>query len=88
VELPGIELAVTLRALRRAAHLGSLEEVLRQEYRVSCATLQSHDLIEGIRAQLIDRDRNPQWSPMSLAAVSDDDVEKLFVASGEELSFE
>jgi enoyl-CoA hydratase len=47
--------AVTLRAVRRAANLGSLEEVLRQEYRVSCATLRNHDLVEGIRAQLIDK---------------------------------
>ena len=81
-------LAVTLRAIRRAVNLATLEDVLHQEYRVSCATLRSHDLVEGIRAQLIDRDRNPQWSPMSLAAVSDDDVEKFFAATGEELRFD
>jgi enoyl-CoA hydratase len=81
-------LAVALRAVRRAAILGSLEEALRQEYRVSCATLRSHDLVEGIRAQLIDRDRNPRWSPVSVTAVKDEDVEKFFTATCEEVSFE
>ena len=40
-------LAVTLEAVRRAARLDTLEDVLRQEYRVSCATLRSHDLGGG-----------------------------------------
>ena len=37
-----------------------------------------HDLVEGIRAQLIDKDRNPKWSPASLAAVTTADVEAYF----------
>ena len=58
-----IALSVTLEAVRRAAGLGSLAEVLVQEYRVSCASLRSHDLVEGIRAQLVDKDRTPRWQP-------------------------
>ena len=73
-----VALAVTLAAVRRAAACASLDEVLVQEYRVSCASLRSHDLIEGIRAQLVDKDRNPQWSPRSLAAVTDADVAAYF----------
>jgi enoyl-CoA hydratase len=81
-------LEVTLEAVRRAAQLDTLEDVLRQEYRVSCATLRSHDLMEGIRAQLIDKDRNPRWSPSSLSAVSQADVEAFFAPVENELSFE
>jgi enoyl-CoA hydratase len=81
-------LAVTLRALRRARDLRSLEDILRQEFRVSCAALRSHDFIEGIRAQLIDKDRNPRWMPTSLSAVSDEDVETIFTATCEEIRFE
>jgi enoyl-CoA hydratase len=80
-------LAVTLQAVRRAACLGTLEEVLEQEYRVSCATLRSHDLVEGIRAQLIDKDRDPKWSPASLAEIADADVETFFATTGQDLSF-
>src|SRR6201993_4849917 len=83
-----VALAVTLRAVRKAAQLGTLEDVLRQEYRVSCAALRSHDLVEGIRAQLIDKDRNPKWSPASLAAVSDADVDAFFAPAGDELTFD
>src|ERR1700756_926563 len=71
-------LSVALEAVRRAAELDSLEEVLRQEYRVSCSTLRTEDLVEGIRAQVVDKDRNPKWSPASLAAVDADDVEGFF----------
>ena len=68
----------TLAALRRARALGSLEEVLEQEYRVSCATLTWPDLVEGIRAQVIDKDRSPKWSPATLAEVDAAVVEAAF----------
>lgn len=82
-----IALAVTLESVRRAAKLSDLQEVLVQEYRVSCASLQSHDLVEGIRAQLIDKDRNPKWAPASLAEVSAADVEQYFVPAEPDLTF-
>ena len=82
-----IAVAVTLAAVRRAAALSSLDEVLIQEYRVSCASLRSHDLVEGIRAQLVDKDRNPQWSPESLAAVTDADVQAYFEPADPDLTF-
>jgi len=82
-----VALAVTLAAVRRAARLDTLEDVLVQEYRVSCASLRSHDLVEGIRAQLVDKDRNPQWSPASLAAVTDEDVDAYFAPADPDLTF-
>ena len=61
---------VTLAALRKAAGM-TLAEVLEQDYRVAVALTERPDLKEGIRAQVIDKDRNPQWSPATLAEVSD-----------------
>lgn len=83
-----VALAVTLTALRRASALPTLEDVLVQEYRVSCASLRSHDFVEGIRAQLVDKDRNPQWSPASIAAVTGDDVAAYFKPADPDLTFE
>lgn len=82
-----ISVSVALEALRRAAKLDTLEDVLRQEYRTSCGALRSHDFVEGIRAQVVDKDRNPQWSPASLAAVTPADVEDYFTPADRELEF-
>ncbi|MCK8646127.1 enoyl-CoA hydratase/isomerase family protein [Mycobacterium colombiense] len=82
-----IALSVTLEAVRRAAKLATLKDVLVQDYRVSSASLRSHDLVEGIRAQLIDKDRNPKWSPAHLPAVTAADVEAYFTPVDDDLSF-
>ncbi|MGY0020552.1 enoyl-CoA hydratase/isomerase family protein [Streptomyces sp. cg35] len=73
---------VTLAAMRRARALDSLESVLDQEYRVSCAALSGPDLVEGVRAQVIDKDRRPRWSPRTLAEVTDADVARHFAPLG------
>ncbi|CAA0132085.1 Short-chain-enoyl-CoA hydratase [Mycolicibacterium vanbaalenii] len=83
-----IAVSVTLEAVRRAASLSTLEDVLRQEFRTSCGALRSHDLVEGIRALLIDKDRNPQWSPPSLDAVTAEDIDGYFVSADPDLTFE
>ncbi|MFD5420039.1 enoyl-CoA hydratase/isomerase family protein [Streptomyces sp. NPDC127069] len=83
-------LKVTLAALRRARALDSLERVLEQEYRVSSAALSSApDLVEGIRAQVIDKDRRPRWNPAALVQVRAASVERFFAPLGEgsELTF-
>ncbi|MFJ1751676.1 enoyl-CoA hydratase/isomerase family protein [Kitasatospora sp. NPDC088134] len=71
-------LKVTLAALRRARELPSLAATLDQEYRISCAALDHPDLVEGIRAQVVDKDRNPHWRPATLAEVSPTDVARFF----------
>lgn len=78
-----VSLKVTLRSLRHAAQASSLEEVLNEEYRVSLASLESHDLVEGIRAQVVEKDRNPKWSPATLADVTDADVDRYFESLGD-----
>ena len=80
-------LAVTLRSLRTAATEASLHDALVREYRVSLRCLQSPDLAEGIRAQVIDKDRNPAWQPAGLDDVGDSDVEPYFAALPDDLTF-
>jgi enoyl-CoA hydratase len=71
-------LKATLAALRKAAELSTLEQALDQEYRSSCAALATPDLVEGIRAQVIDKDRKPRWSPEELSQVTDAEVARFF----------
>ncbi|MEU4352446.1 enoyl-CoA hydratase/isomerase family protein [Streptomyces sp. NPDC023838] len=81
-------LKVTLKAMRQARELATLEEALTQEYRISCAALTSPDLVEGIRAQVIDKDRKPRWSPGTLGEVEGGVVERFFgTGGGQELGF-
>lgn len=77
-------LAVTLASLRRARRLPSLGAVLDQEYRVTLRFLQRSELQEGIRAQVIDKDRTPRWSPASLGEVSEASVAAFFAPLGEQ----
>lgn len=51
---------------RRAASL-SLADTFRLEYVVALHCAAHGDFVEGIRALLIDKDRNPHWYPTTLA---------------------
>lgn len=73
-----VSVKVALRSLRRARDVDSVEEVLDDEYRVSLACLKSHDLVEGIRAQVVVKDRDPKWDPATLEAVDEQRVEAFF----------
>ncbi|UNK42702.1 enoyl-CoA hydratase/isomerase family protein [Luteimonas sp. S4-F44] len=54
---------------RRAAEL-SLADVFRMEYVAALHCAAHGDFAEGIRALLIDKDRNPRWAPATLAAAT------------------
>jgi len=68
---------VTLESLRRVRGR-SLEEALAQEFRVGVHCLAGADFREGIRAQVVDKDRNPRWNPATLAEVERAAVERYF----------
>lgn len=78
-------LHVTLAALRRARALPDLESVLDQEFRVSVRSLGWHDLAEGIRAQVIDKDRDPRWDPAGIDEVDAESVRQVFDPLEDEL---
>ena len=84
---------ITLEQVRRAQNIKmSLSECLQMEYRM-CQTLMKNihsDFYEGIRAVLVDKDRNPQWNPSSLEQVTKSDVNKFFqhLSKEDELFFD
>jgi enoyl-CoA hydratase len=72
-ELSPTALVVTLAAIRSARELPDLRSALAQEYGLVLwfATTQP-DLAEGIRAQVVDKDRSPRWQPPTLDELSPD----------------
>ncbi|MEO6921406.1 MAG: enoyl-CoA hydratase/isomerase family protein [Collimonas sp.] len=59
-------------ALQKLALHMSLAEVFRLEYVVSLHCAARADFAEGIRALIIDKDRQPKWQPATLAEVGND----------------
>ncbi|KNY05791.1 enoyl-CoA hydratase/isomerase family protein [Microbacterium sp. GCS4] len=66
-------LTVTLDAVREAREMPGLRAALEGEYRRVMWFVRHHpDLVEGIRAQIVDKDRDPHWSPATIAELASD----------------
>jgi enoyl-CoA hydratase/carnithine racemase len=68
---------VTFEYMRRCRLLG-LEQVLALDLVVARQCQRHHDFPEGVRALLIDKSRDPEWSPATFAGVDDARVEAFF----------
>ncbi|WP_331376626.1 enoyl-CoA hydratase/isomerase family protein [Sinorhizobium chiapasense] len=64
-----ISLKLTLSLLRAGRASASLNECLEREYAATIGMLSNPDFYEGVRAAVIDKDRNPKWS-VGLAEVT------------------
>jgi len=80
-----LSLKVTLGLLRLGRQTASLESCLEREFAATAAVLRSHDFYEGVRAAVIDKDRNPQWRPASLGDVTEAQVAAYFQPSASPL---
>ncbi|KAH7864283.1 hypothetical protein Vadar_027772 [Vaccinium darrowii] len=73
-------LKITLRSIREG-RLQGVGQCLISEYRMVCHVVQgklSKDFMEGCRAILLDKDKNPKWIPSKLELVSDEMVDQYF----------
>jgi enoyl-CoA hydratase len=75
-------LKITLRNLREAATFKRVEQSFQQDYRIALACIAGHDFREGIRAAIVDKDRNPVWRPGRIEDVTADIVDRHFKPVG------
>ncbi len=68
---------LTFEQMKRGAGLG-FDEVMKMEFRMVRRVMEGHDFFEGVRAQIIDKDRAPQWRPAEIAGVGEADVARYF----------
>lgn len=72
-----LSMVVSLEAMRRGADL-NFRDAMTQELDLSINFLATQDFYEGIRSQLIDKDRNPKWSHEDVSKVTKAQMNRLF----------
>ena len=77
-------MVVTLKLLRLARASSSLEQCLVREYRAALEVFASDDFREGVRAAVIDKDRNPRWSPPRIEDVTPEMMAPYFAEIGDD----
>jgi len=83
-----LSVACAIEMVRRLKAAKSVEEALALEYRFTFRSMSHGEFIEGIRAQIIDKDRNPKWNIASLEDVTVDHIATMLGSLGDrELKF-
>ncbi len=72
-----LSLKVTLKQLQQAQEL-SLAQCLQMDFNLVQHFMAGNDFYEGVRALLVDKDKNPKWNPARLDLVRDEMVEHYF----------
>ena len=67
----------TIELVRRARESNDIRSALRQEYRFTSRSASQGDFVEGIRAAIIDKDRNPRWRHASVEDVTAAEIEAM-----------
>jgi len=72
-----LSVSVTLEMLRRGRTL-SLADCFAMELHLDRQWFDQGDIIEGVRALIVDKDKNPRWNPPTLEEVTPDGVTAFF----------
>ncbi|ASJ72889.1 enoyl-CoA hydratase/isomerase family protein [Granulosicoccus antarcticus] len=64
-----LSLLLAFDLVRQSRSVPGIEPALTREYRFVSRAMEYGDILEGIRAALIDRDRQPNWKHASISAV-------------------
>ncbi|KAH0766261.1 hypothetical protein KY285_002132 [Solanum tuberosum] len=79
-------LKISLRLIREG-RLQGVDSCLVREYRIFCHVLRGEfnkDILEGFRAILIEKDRNPKWDPSRVELVRDIDIDRYYTKIDDE----
>lgn len=74
-----LSMAAGLRMVRQARRDLSIRESLAREFRFTYRATEFADFLEGVRAQIIDKDRNPNWQ----ADPSPENLDRMLAPLGE-----
>lgn len=63
--------------------MDSVRDALAEEYRFTYRSQEEGELNEGVRATLVDKDRNPKWASPDLESVWPERAEYMLSSLGE-----
>ncbi len=78
-----LSIACSIEIIRRVRENPSIESALIHEYRFTYRSMSDGEFLEGIRAQIIDKDRNPQWKLARLEDVTTGHIDTMLASLGE-----
>ncbi|WP_235971121.1 enoyl-CoA hydratase/isomerase family protein [Palleronia pontilimi] len=73
---------VTIDLVRDVRGAGTIEHALAMEYRATHRAIPMGDLVEGIRAAVIDKDRAPKWKHAGIADVTQAEIDAMLAPLG------
>lgn len=79
-----LAIACTIEMQNRLRPGATIREALALEYRFTHRAPEHSDFLEGIRAAIIDKDRNPRWRHARLTAVPPEDVAAMLAPLGQD----
>ena len=71
-------MAVALKQLTLSKHM-NLKDCLSMEFRICQAMMGKNDFYEGVRANLVDKDRSPNWKPKTVFDLTSNIVDDHFL---------
>lgn len=79
-----LSVCCTLANITRARNAESVRQVLAYEFEFTYRAMEHGDFLEGVRAQIIDKDRNPTWRHASIEEVPEEDIARMRAPLGDE----
>ena len=79
-------MAVALKQLKLAKKM-NLKDCLSMEFRICQTMMRKNDFYEGVRANLVDKDRSPNWKPKSVFDVTSNIIDEHFLELNEKELF-
>ncbi len=84
-----LSVACAVEIVRQSREAQTIEDILKIEYRFTYRSMSHGDLIEGIRAQIIDKDRKPNWQTATLEELTQNQINSMLEPLGaDELTFQ
>ncbi|WP_316013422.1 enoyl-CoA hydratase/isomerase family protein [Roseobacter sp. HKCCA0434] len=83
-----LAVAAAVETIHRSRSLGRMEDALALEYRFTARCMERGEFLEGVRAAVIDKDRDPQWAVARLEDLPQVRVTQMLMPLGaDELTF-